>query len=187
MTESDYFNNQFLIAMPGVVQGEFDHSVTLLCEHSADGAMGLVINRPTPLKLCDMFTHMELQPTGNVDRNVPVYWGGPVQTERGFVLHKAEGDWDSTMKVSENIWLTSSKDILEAINDGKGPEDYLVTLGYAGWAGGQLESEILENSWLNSPSDTDIIFDTPAGSRWSAAAQLIGVDATLLSGQAGHA
>lgn len=173
--------------MPGVVQGEFDHSVALLCEHSDQGAMGLVINRPTSLRLRDMFTHMELDASEHVDEEAHVYWGGPVQTERGFVLHNVEGEWDSTLKVSNEIWLTTSKDILVAISEGKGPERYMVTLGYAGWNGGQLENEILENSWLNTPSDSSIIFKTPPASRWSAAANLIGIDPNLLSSQAGHA
>lgn len=187
MNENPYFNNQFLIAMPGVVQGEFDHSVTLLCEHSDEGAMGLVINRPTTLRLRDMFSHMDLDATPHVDEGIPVYWGGPVQPERGFVLHKEAGGWDSSLKVSDDIWLTTSKDILVAINEGRGPAQYLVTLGYAGWHGGQLENEIMENSWLNSPSDAGILFNTPAASRWAAAAHLIGIDPNLLSGQAGHA
>ena len=174
------FSNQFLIAMPGVVQGEFDHSVTLLCEHSDEGAMGLVINRPTTLRLRDMFTHMDLDASQHVPDDTPVFWGGPVQTERGFVLHVPEGEWDSTLKVSDDIWLTTSKDILVAISEGKGPKDYIVTLGYAGWSGGQLESEILENS-------SAIIFKPPPAARWTAAAQLLGVDPSLLSGQAGHA
>lgn len=187
MTNEQYFNNQFLVAMPGVVQGEFDHSVTLLCEHSDEGAMGLVINRPTTLRLRDMFTHMELEATHNVPEDTPVFWGGPVQTERGFVLHGAEGNWDSTLKVSDEIWLTTSKDILVAISEGKGPDNYIVTLGYAGWTSGQLENEILENSWLNAPADKSIIFDTPPSARWSAAAQSLGVDPSLLSSQSGHA
>lgn len=187
MNEKGFLNNQFLIAMPGVVQGEFDHSVALLCEHSDEGAMGLVINRPTTLRLRDMFTHMELEVSDHVPEEVPVYWGGPVQTERGFVLHNAQGEWDSTLKVSEDVWLTTSKDILVAISEGGGPKKYLVTLGYAGWQGGQLEDEILQNSWLNSPSDTAIIFNTPPAARWAAATQSLGLDPGLLSGQAGHA
>lgn len=180
-------SNQFLIAMPAVVQGEFDHTVTLLCEHNDAGAMGLVINRPTTLRLADMFEHMGLETGDFPDPDRPVFWGGPVQTERGFVLHSPGDQWESTLRVSEELALTTSKDILVAISKGEGPENYLVTLGYAGWSEGQLESEIMHNSWLTTPADKAILFTTPAPSRWSAAAQLIGVDASLLSGEAGHA
>lgn len=180
-------SNQFLVAMPSVVQGEFDHSVTFLCEHNEAGAMGLVINRPTTLKLADMFKHMGLDVSDFPDKECPVYWGGPVQIERGFVLHSPSREWESTLKVSADVALTTSKDILVAISKGDGPKDYLVTLGYAGWSEGQLEQEILENTWLNTPSDSAILFTTPAPSRWSAAAKLLGLDPSLLSGEAGHA
>ena len=184
---SNCLSNQFLIAMPAVVQGEFDHSVTYLCEHNESGAMGLVINRPTTLRLADMFQHMGLETGDFPEPDKPVFWGGPVQTERGFVLHSPSSEWESTLKVSNEIALTTSKDILVAISEGKGPENYLVTLGYAGWTEGQLENEILNNSWLTSPSSSDILFATPAPARWTAAAELLGVDPTLLSGEAGHA
>ncbi len=149
--------------------------------------MGLAINRPTTLKLVDMFRHMGLEVDDYRDVECPVYWGGPVQTERGFVLHSPVDEWESTLKVSPDVALTTSKDILVAISQGEGPKDYLVTLGYAGWTEGQLEQEIMDNSWLNTPCDSAIIFSTPAQSRWSAAAKLLGVDPSLLSGEAGHA
>ncbi len=191
MTESNpdtgTLSNQFLVAMPSVVQGEFDHSVTFLCEHNDAGAMGLVINRPTTLKLVDMFRHMGLEVSDYPDQDCPVYWGGPVQTERGFVLHSPVEEWESTLKVSPDVALTTSKDILVAISKGEGPKDYLVTLGYAGWTEGQLEAEIMRNSWLTTPPDIAILFEMPAPARWSAAAKLLGVDASLLSGEAGHA
>lgn len=187
MVEQNFYNNQFLVAMPNVVRGDFDHTVTFLCEHSEDGAMGLVINRPTDLSLADMLAHMELDTSGLEQSNLPVYWGGPVQPERGFVLHSPGGDWDSSMQINDELHITTSKDILEAIGRGKGPEKFLVTLGYAGWGGGQLEEEILHNSWLNAPADNAIIFSTPSGNRWAEAAKLLGVDPSLLSGQAGHA
>ena len=180
-------SNQFLVAMPSVVQGEFDHSVTFLCEHNEAGAMGLVINRPTTLKLADMFRHMGLEVDDFPDADTPVYWGGPVQTERGFVLHSPDEEWESSLKVSADVALTTSKDILVAISEGKGPKNYLVTLGYAGWTEGQLEEEVLQNSWLTTPPDPAILFATAAPSRWAAAAKLLGVDASLLSGEAGHA
>lgn len=179
--------NQFLVAMPNVVAGEFDHTVTFLCEHSPTGAMGLVVNRPTHIKLRDVLKHIGIEDGGGIGADVPVYWGGPVQPERGFVLHNAGASWDSTLSVSERLSITTSKDILVAISEGKGPSEYIVTLGYAGWSEGQLESEILHNSWLHTPADSAIIFTTPAPSRWAAAARLLGVDPLQLTGEAGHA
>lgn len=178
--------NQFLVAMPNMVGGEFDHSVTLLAEHNADGAMGLVINRPTDLSLHDMLAHMGVE-HGNISRDHTVFWGGPVQPERGFVLHRPAGDWDATLDLGGGLAITTSRDILSALGRGEGPDEYLVMLGYAGWGGGQLEDEILQNSWLNTPTDAGIIFTTPATDRWSAAARLIGLDPSRLSGHAGHA
>lgn len=181
-----FLRNQFLVAMPNVVGGEFDHSVTLLAEHNAEGAMGLVINRPTDLALHDMLAHMGIGHEG-LPADQTVFWGGPVQPERGFVLHRPVGDWDATLALEDDLAITTSKDILEALGRGEGPEDYLVTLGYAGWGEGQLEDEILHNSWLNTPADAGIIFTTPAADRWAAAARLIGLDPSQLSGLAGHA
>lgn len=181
-----YLSNQFLVAMPNVVGGEFDRTVTFLCEHNDDGAMGLVINRPTDLELGDMLDHMNIGRAGLAAGN-PVFWGGPVQPERGFVLHRATGDWESTLIIDNQLGITTSKDILEAIGDGRGPDEYLVMLGYAGWGSGQLEDEIRHNSWLNTPTDSAIIFATPSHDRWSAAAGLLGLDPGLLSGGTGHA
>ncbi len=181
------YKNQFLVAMPNVVAGEFDHTVTFLCEHSESGAMGLVINRPTQVKLRDILKHIGIEQVNSVAADTPVYWGGPVQPERGFVLHSAEQNWDSTLKISDSLAITTSKDILADISRGTGPREYIVALGYAGWGGGQLESEILQNSWLNAPADNAIIFTTPATARWAAAARLVGVNPLLLTGEAGHA
>lgn len=181
-----FFSNQFLVAMPNVVAGEFDRTVTFLCEHSDDGAMGLVINRPTDLDLRDMLAHMGIEHPG-LPKAVPVFWGGPVQPERGFVLHRPPGRWEATLTIDNELCITTSKDILAAIGNGEGPEEYLVTLGYAGWGGGQLEAEILHNSWLNTPSDSAIIFATPTAARWAAAARLLGVEPGSLSSHAGHA
>lgn len=182
---SRYLNNQFLVAMPNMA-GEFEHTVTYLCEHSDDGAMGLVINRPTDLDLRDMLAHMGIDSAG-LGRAMPVFWGGPVQPERGFVLHRPAGNWDTTLMIGNEISITTSKDILEAIGCGEGPSEYLVMLGYAGWGSGQLETEILHNSWLNTPTDSAIIFGVPSNDRWAAATRLLGVDPSLLSGHAGHA
>lgn len=187
MASSDSYKNQFLVAMPNVVAGEFDHTVTFLCEHSDSGAMGLVINRPTQVKLRDILKHIGIEDAPRVAADTPVYWGGPVQPERGFVLHTTEQGWDSTLRISDHLAITTSKDVLAAISQGKGPNEYIVALGYAGWGGGQLESEIMQNSWLNTPPDNAIIFTTPATARWAAAARLVGVNPLLLTGEAGHA
>lgn len=178
--------NQFLVAMPNVVAGEFDHSVTLLCDHNEDGAMGLVINRPTDLDLRDMLNHMDIE-CDALNAPESIFWGGPVQPERGFVLHRPAGQWESTLRVNSEVAVTTSKDILEAIGRGEGPAEYLITLGYAGWGGGQLEDEILANSWLNTPANSDIIFVTPSDQRWASAARLLGLDPAKLSGLVGHA
>ena len=187
MAENQYFNNQFLVAMPGLLDPNFNHSVTLLCEHNDQGALGLVINRATDLKLADMLEHMKLAHP-SLDPVHLVHWGGPVQTERGFVIHTDPGAWESTLKVADELYITTSKDILGAIGRGEGPKRFLVALGYAGWAAGQLEHEIKENSWLNTPVDGAILFESPVAARWEAATRLLGVDVTqLTAGPAGHA
>jgi putative transcriptional regulator len=183
--EHGIFRNQFLLAMPGRVGGEFAASVTLIAEHNDDGAMGLVINKPSDLAVRDMLAHMDIE--AHVDQSRPVYWGGPVQPERGFVLHRDEGDWESTLRIAGGLAITTSRDILEAIGNGFGPSAYLITLGYAGWGSGQLEAEMLANSWLSTPASEQIIFETRIAERWSAAARLLGVEAYQLSGLAGHA
>ena len=188
MAENQYFHNQFLVAMPGLADPNFTHSVTLLCEHNDQGALGLVINRPTELRLADMLDHMKLaHPALDPSAHI-VYWGGPVQTERGFVIHSEPGKWESSLRVSDQLFITTSKDVLTAIGQGAGPKQFLVTLGYAGWAAGQLENEIKENSWLNTPVDHAILFNLPVATRWEAATRLLGVDVTqLTAGPAGHA
>ncbi len=189
MSENNSLRNQFLVAMPGMVDGHFDHSVTLLCEHNEEGALGLVINRPTDLNLREMLAHMEIghDELGEEVSSRPVFWGGPVHPERGFVLHTPAGDWESSMPVGDDVSLTTSRDVLSAIGQGEGPSQFLIALGYAGWGPGQLEGEILQNAWLNTPPDTQIIFDLAIEQRWAAAARLLGIDAHLLSGDAGHA
>ncbi len=179
--------NQFLIAMPGMEDPNFDHTVIYVCEHSERGAMGVVINRPTDLTLERLFDkidlHLEIAPW----RDEPVLYGGPVQTERGFVLHAPAGEYDSTLAVAEGIGLTTSKDVLEAVAEGTGPERMLVTLGYSGWGAGQLEKELANNGWLTVAADPHVIFDTPPQERFDAALKLLGVDPMYLAGQAGHA
>jgi putative transcriptional regulator len=187
MTHSDSLSNQFLIAMPGMEDGFFTRSVTLLCQHNEDGALGIVINRPSDLTLGDVFEQMNIQPEDPGVGRLPVFFGGPVHPERGFVIHEPAGQWDASMRVSEDLALTTSRDILEAVARGEGPRHILVALGYAGWGKGQLEKEILDNTWLNAPVNQSILFDRPAGQRWKAAVETIGVKLAWLSTQAGHA
>jgi putative transcriptional regulator len=187
MADDRYLANSFLVAMPGLEDDNFDHSVTLVCEHNDNGALGLIINRLTDLKLKDMLSHMGIEP-GQLDgQDIRVFWGGPVQPERGFVVHREPGEWESTLQVADDLYITTSRDILDALSEGRGPGQFFVALGYAGWEAGQLEHEILGNTWLNAPVDRAILFEMPAGDRWDAAARLIGVDVSRLSGQAGHA
>lgn len=178
--------DHFLIAMPGMQDSSFAHSVTYICDHSESGAMGLTLNHPLPLTLTDIFQQLELEDSsGRGDQ--PVMSGGPVQVERGFVLHNAGSEWQSTIQVSSEISLTASRDILVALAEGKGPSEYLLALGYAGWDAGQLEEEILANAWLTLPADKQILFNTPPEQRWSAAARHLGIDLNLISANAGHA
>jgi putative transcriptional regulator len=180
-------SNHFLIAMPALSDPNFHHTTTLICEHNEEGALGLVINRPTDLLLGDILEHMSIENMREDIAAQPVYTGGPVQNDRGFVLHEPLGDWEATLPVSERIGITSSRDILEAIARGEGPARSFITLGYAGWGAGQLEEELAANAWLSGPADIAIVFDTPYDRRWEAAAALIGVDLTLISGETGHA
>lgn len=178
--------NQFLVAMPSLEDEHFAQTVSLLCEHNDQGAIGLVINRPLELTLADMMDQMGLE-VGAVDRSVAVYWGGPVQPERGFVIHGPPGGWESCIELMDDLYITTSQDILRAIGMGRGPNRYVVTLGYAGWSQGQLEQELLANAWLNTPVDQQILFHLPARDRWQAATRLLGVEVTQFTGSAGHA
>jgi len=186
MNKASYLNNQFIIAMPGLTDPIFFHTVTYLCQHNKEGALGIVINRSAEMKLGEIFKQMDIPVTSLEATEAPVFAGGPVQQERGFVLHTSGGDWNATMPVSESISLTTSRDVLEAIAVGKGPEQYLVALGYAGWGEGQLEKEILDNSWLNTPYGKQVLFETPINQRWGAAAGQIGIDINKLTTPAGH-
>jgi len=182
-----FLTNQFLIAMPGMADPNFAQTVTLVCEHNEQGALGIVINRPLPMTLGDVFTQLGLDAARSKVAGEPVLHGGPVQTDRGFVLHAPPGDWQSTLKVREAIGLTTSKDILEAVGRGEGPRRMMVTLGYAGWSPGQLEHEISQNAWLTVEARDAIIFDLPAEERLPAAMELLGLDFARLSDEAGHA
>jgi putative transcriptional regulator len=179
--------HHFLIAMPNMADPYFSRTLTYICEHNDHGALGLVVNRPIDMTLQALFERLSLTLRGNERADAPVYFGGPVQTDRGFVLHSPAGSWQSTLRVGSHIGLTTSKDILEAVGRGEGPQQILVTLGYAGWSPGQLEHELSQNAWLTVEARDGIIFDTPAEERLPAAMELLGVDFARLQDEAGHA
>ena len=183
----DNLIGHFLIAMPSLNDGFFNQAVTYICEHDENGSFGIIINQQTGITLKQIAKEMALETENTFDDKQPVFIGGPVDQGRGFILHRPAGNWQSSLKVDDNIALTTSKDILQAIVKNEGPEDNIVALGYAGWAAGQLDSEIANNTWLSCPADEQIIFNTPVEERWKAAAKLIGVDLSLLSNDAGHA
>jgi putative transcriptional regulator len=180
--------HHFLIAMPAMADPYFTRTLTYICEHNDQGALGVVVNRPIDMTLRSLFDRLSL-PIGDDDMgDAPIYFGGPVQTDRGFVLHEPAGSWQSTLKVRDEVGLTTSKDILEAVGRGEGPRRLLVTLGYAGWSAGQLEHELGQNAWLSVEAKGDkILFDTPADERLPAALSLLGIDLASLSEDAGHA
>ena len=177
----------FLIAMPNMADPYFAKTLTYICEHNDQGALGLVVNRPIDMTLQSLFERLSLQITDAKVSGAPIYFGGPVQTDRGFVLHEPAGNWQSTLRVGEAIGLTTSKDILEAVGRGDGPKRMLVTLGYAGWSPGQLEQELSQNAWLTVEAKDAILFDIPAEERLAQAMQLLGLDYARLQDEAGHA
>jgi putative transcriptional regulator len=179
-------SNQFLMAMPGMVDGEFAGTVIYVCEHGPKGALGLVINRPTDLSVAGLLEKIDLKLEIALPQNASVYFGGPVHTDRGFVLHSPAGSFSSSIQLGQ-LALTTSRDVLQAVAEGNGPERMLVTLGYSGWGAGQLESELAQNAWLTVPASPDVIFATPPEQRYSAALKLLGIDPAMLSGVAGHA
>ena len=179
--------HHFLIAMPGMADPNFAHTLTFVCEHSPDGALGVVVNRPIDMTLAALFEQIDVPQPSRTLKDAPVMFGGPVQADRGFVLHRPLGNWQSMLAVSDDIGLTTSKDILEAVARGEGPQSLLVTLGYAGWSAGQLERELAANAWLTVAADPDVVFDTPVEARLPAAMRLLGVDPSMLSEDAGHA
>jgi putative transcriptional regulator len=192
LVENVNLSGHFLIAMPAMTDPYFARSVTFICEHNQDGAMGVVINRPIDMRLDALFEQINLQLENHRLSQSAVHFGGPVQIDRGFVLHQPAGSWDSTIAVHGDTALTTSKDILEAVAQGNGPEKMLVTLGYAGWSAGQLEEEMAQNAWLsvkpdNEQSQDKLIFDIPNEEKFSAAMALLGIDFAALSEQAGHA
>lgn len=179
--------HHFLIAMPNMADPYFARSLTYICEHNEQGALGLVVNRPIDMTLQTLFERLQLDMKAAEFADAPIYFGGPVQTDRGFVLHAPAGNWQSTLRVGESIGLTTSRDVLEAVGRGEGPRRLLVTLGYAGWSPGQLEHELAQNAWLTVEARDGILFDTPAEERLPAAMELLGLDYARLQDEAGHA
>ncbi|KAF0205576.1 MAG: hypothetical protein FD173_917 [Gallionellaceae bacterium] len=180
-------SHHFLIAMPAMTDPYFAKSLTYVCEHNEQGAMGIVVNRPISLTLSELFAQINMPLKSPELEDVLVHFGGPVQTDRGFVLHEPNGTWQSTLHINDKVGLTTSKDILQAVSEGQGPRHLLVTLGYAGWEQGQLEQELSQNAWLSVPADERIMFDLPAEERLPAAMALLGIDFASLSEEAGHA
>jgi putative transcriptional regulator len=187
MSESHYLTNQLLIAMPTLADPNFSQTVALVCEHSSRGALALVVNKPLQMRMSEIFEQLDIQIAGGPLSERLVLRGGPMQTDRGFVVHHGGGQWDSTLKVSDAIHVTTSRDILSAMAVGEGPQEAFVALGYAGWDSGQLEDEMRANAWLNAPASADIIFELPFKARWQAAASLLGVDLSKLSFLSGNA
>lgn len=187
MIEGSYLQHHLLIAMPGMADRNFSQTVTYLCEHNADGALGIIINRPSDLRLSQLMAQMELPPPERPEFDSQVYYGGPVSAERGFVLHEEPGPWEASLFVAQTMHVTTSRDILTAIAKGQGPSRYLLALGYAGWGAGQLEQEMRDNAWLAVRANSEILFDLPASGRLAAAIGLLGVDWRQLGSEAGHA
>ncbi|MFP7726238.1 YqgE/AlgH family protein [Lysobacter sp. D1-1-M9] len=179
--------NQLLIALPSLANTNFSRSVALVCQHDGDGAMAIIVNRASEYTLGEVFGQMGVEGGGEALRTQVVLAGGPVHPERGFVLHDGGMRWDSTLEIAQRLFLTTSRDILEAMARGEGPEHAIVALGCAGWGAGQLEHELTDNDWLTAPSDTELLFALPLEARWHAAAGLIGVDFAHLADYAGHA
>ena len=183
----NWLTNQFLVAMPSMSDSIFERTVVLVCMHDEDGALGIVVNRITELLLEDILKELDLDSNEHPETKSPVHFGGPCQVERGLVLHDASKSWASTILVGNNLGLTMSKDVLEAISENRGPDFFLPVLGFAGWESEQLEDEMRNNMWLSAPADSSIIFDTPIQDRWHKAASLVGIDIDTISSVAGHA
>lgn len=188
MANTSSLTGHFLIAMPSLGDPNFARGVTFVCQHGEDGTMGLVVNRASEYRLGDVMAQMQMPCEDQAVAARPVLIGGPVQSERGFVLHAPdERKWDSTFRINETLAVTTSRDILAAMAEGKGPERALIALGYAGWGAGQLEQELRDNAWLTVEANERILFETALEDRWQAAVALVGVDPNQLSDYAGHA
>src|ERR1700688_2362812 len=187
ISDSGYLTNQLLIAMPAMGDPNFAQTVALVCDHSSRGALGLILNKPLPMRMGEMFEQREIELATGPLRDRQVLRGGPMQTDRGFVVHRAGGEWDSTLKVSDIIHVTTSRDILAAMALGEGPAEAFVALGYAGWDAGQLQDEMRPNAWLSAPVDPGLIFELPFESRLTAAGRLLGVELSRISPISGNA
>jgi putative transcriptional regulator len=187
MNAPAFLANQLLIAMPSMLDPNFARSVALVCQHDDKGALGIVISRTSPISFGDVLRQLGLATRNSGLEAAPVFLGGPVQPERGFVLHDGDRDYDSTLTVAPGLKLTTSRDVLAALAEGSGPAQALLALGYAGWGAGQLDAELRDNAWLTVEADRALLFDLQPESRWEAAARLVGVDLARLSGDPGHA
>jgi putative transcriptional regulator len=186
-SQQGYLDNQFLVAMPAMADPNFSRSVTLLCQHTEEGAIGITINRESDFTLGEVLDQLEIPCRDATLRDAPVLEGGPVHRDRGFVLHTPMEGFDSSLPLSDDVMVTTSRDVLAQIAAGRGPERYLVALGYAGWGDGQLEHEMRENAWLSVPADAALLFDLPLEQRWASAVSALGVDISHLHGVGGHA
>lgn len=184
---SDSLANQLLVALPALGDPQFARSVTLVCQHDAEGAMGVMVNRPSEYTLGEVLRQMGIECDDAALLVQPVLAGGPVHPERGFVLHDGEAGWDSTLVITGDLSVTTSRDVLEAIARGEGPDHAIVALGCAGWGAGQLEQELVENSWLTVPADAELLFTLPLPMRWQASAGRLGVDLAHMADYSGHA
>ena len=188
MSNGPYLTGQFLIAMPAMADPNFDRTVTYVCEHNDEGALGIIVNRPTSMMLGEVLGQMDLKVADPALAAQRVLHGGPVQPERGFVIHDdGEERFSSTLAVDDGLKVTTSRDILVSLAEGHGPSRAVIALGYAGWGAGQLEAEMANNAWLTVPASADIIFSVPFERRWESAAALLGVSIAALSSEAGHA
>lgn len=179
--------NHFLIAMPAMADPYFAKSLVYVCEHNDQGALGVVVNRPIDMTLAQLFEKVDVPLQAEGYGDLPVYFGGPVQTDRGFVLHRPLGPWQSTLKVTDRVGLTSSRDILVSMGQDGMPRDVIMTLGYAGWAAGQLENELAQNAWLTVAAEEEVLFNLPPEERLASAMLALGIDFANLAGGAGHA
>lgn len=185
--EQHFLQSQFLIAMPNLSDPYFEHTVTLICQHNDEGCFGLTINRPIHVTLYELLEQLNIPIKNDSIKGIQALSGGPVQPEQGFVIHdKQDKKWENTIKISDDLYVTASRDILFDIAKDEGPENFLLTLGCASWVAGQMEAEVMNNSWLNCDADKKIIFDTPYNERWHGAVEKLGIDAAFISDVAGH-
>jgi putative transcriptional regulator len=185
--QSINLTDHFLIAMPAMVDSFFSKTLVYIAEHNDQGALGVIVNRPIDMSLATLFEKIDIALEADGFADLPVFFGGPVQTDRGFVLHRPVGAWQSTLAVNRQVGLTSSRDVLQAVARDGQPRDVMVTLGYAGWSAGQLEHELAQNAWLTVPAEPRILFDLPSEERLASAMEALGIDFTNLAKDAGHA